>query len=191
MSFLLFRHSVFYLHCILYYVKKYTWKWVRLAFLIYGTMASERETIEKIVRILTPILEEDCLELIDIEFRPSGKRWLLRVYIEKDGGVTISDCEKINRELGRTLEVEDIIEHPYTLEVSSPGLTRPLKNINDFKRYVGRECKIITSKSLQERNEFSGEIIRVTEDEVELKGKIGVFAIPICDIKKAHLDFGI
>ncbi|MCX5811970.1 MAG: ribosome maturation factor RimP [Proteobacteria bacterium] len=154
-------------------------------------MVSERETIEKIERILTPILEEDCLELIDIEFRPSGKRWLLRIYIEKDGGVTISDCAKVNREFGRTLEIEDIIEHPYTLEVSSPGLTRPLKNINDFKRYVGKQCRIITSKPLQERNEFSGEIIHVTEDEVELKGKIDVFTIPICDIKKAHLDFGI
>jgi ribosome maturation factor RimP len=154
-------------------------------------MVSERETIEKIERILTPILEEDCLELIDIEFRQSGKRWLLRVYIEKDGGVTISDCEKVNRELGRTLEVEDIIEHPYTLEVSSPGLTRPLKNINDFKRYIGRQCRIITSNPFQERNEFSGEIICTTEDAVEIRGKIGVFTIPICDIKKAHLDFGI
>jgi len=154
-------------------------------------MVSERETIEKIERILTPILEEDCLELIDIEFRPSGKRWLLRIYIEKDGGVTISDCVKVNRELGRTLDIEDIVEHPYTLEVSSPGLTRPLKNINDFKRYIGKQCRIITLKQLQERNEFSGEIIRTTEDEVEIRGKIGVFTIPICDIKKAHLDFGI
>jgi ribosome maturation factor RimP len=154
-------------------------------------MVSERETIEKIERILIPILEEDCLELIDVEFRPSGKRWLLRIFIEKDGGVTISDCEKINRELGRTLDIEDVIEHPYTLEVSSPGLTRPLKNIKDFKRCIGKQCRIITSKPLHERNEFSGEISLVTEDEVELKGKIGVFAIPICDIKKAHLDFGI
>ncbi len=154
-------------------------------------MASEREIIEKIERILAPILEEDCLELIDIEFRLSGKRWLLRIYIEKDGGVTISDCVKVNRELGRTLDIEDIVEHPYTLEVSSPGLTRPLKNINDFKRYIGKQCRIITMKQLQERNEFSGEIIRTTEDEVEIRGKIGVFTIPICDIKKAHLDFGI
>jgi ribosome maturation factor RimP len=154
-------------------------------------MASERETIDKIERILTPILEEDCLELIDIEFRPSGKRWLLRIYIEKDGGVTISDCVKVNRELGRTLDIEEIIEHPYTLEVSSPGLTRPLKNINDFKRYIGKQCRIITLKQLEEKNEFSGEIVRTTEDEVEIRGKIGVFTIPICDIKKAHLDFGI
>lgn len=154
-------------------------------------MVSERETIENIESIVTPILEEDCLELIEIEFKPSGKRWLLRIYIEKDGGVTISDCEKINRELGRTLDVEDIIEHPYTLEVSSPGLTRPLKNIKDFERYMGKQCKIITSKPLLGSNEFAGEIIGTTGAEVEIKGKIGVFTIPICDIKKAHLEFGL
>ena len=154
-------------------------------------MISERETIERIERIVTPILEEESIELIDIEFRPSGKRWLLRIYIEKEGGVTISDCEKVNRELGRTLDVEDILEHPYTLEVSSPGLTRPLKSIKDFERYTGKQCKIVTSKPMEGRNDFTGEIVRTTGDGVEIKGKIGVFTIPICDIKKAHLDFGL
>lgn len=154
-------------------------------------MISERETIERIESILTPILEEESVELIDIELRPSGKRWLLRIYIEKEGGVTISDCEKVNRELGRTLDVEDVLDHPYTLEVSSPGLTRPLKNIKDFERYTGKQCRIITSKPVEGRNEFAGEIIGTTGDGVEIKGKIGVFAIPLCDIKKAHLDFGL
>jgi ribosome maturation factor RimP len=154
-------------------------------------MISERETIERIERLLTPILEEEDLELIDTEFRPSGKRWLLRIYIDKQGGVTISDCERVNRELGRTLDVEDILEHPYTLEVSSPGLTRPLRSLKDFERYAGKQCKIVTSKPVEERNEFTGEIIGTIGDSVEIKGKIGVFTIPICDIKKAHLEFGL
>ena len=152
-------------------------------------MISEREIIENIGHILAPILEEDCLELIDIEFRPSGKRWLLRIYIDKDGGVTISDCEKVNRELSRSLDVEDVIDHQYVLEVSSPGLTRPLKSVNDFKRCKGKQCKIVTSKPLEGRNEFIGEIVRTNGDEVEIKGKIDIFTIPICDIKKAHLEF--
>ncbi len=160
-------------------------------FFILRTMISERETIEKIERIVAPILEEDQLELVEIEFKPSGKRWLLRIYIEKEGGVTISDCEKVNRELGRTLDVEDPIEHPYTLEVSSPGLTRPLRSIKDFERYTGKQCKIVTSKPFEEKNEFVGEILGTTGDGVEIKGKIDIFTIPICDIKKAHLDFGL
>jgi ribosome maturation factor RimP len=154
-------------------------------------MISERETIETIERLLTPILEEDDLELIDTEFRPSGKRWLLRVYIEKEGGITISDCERVNRELGRTLDVEDVLDHPYTLEVSSPGLTRPLRTRKDFERYTGKQCKIVTSKPIEGRNDFAGEIIGTSEESVEIKGKTGVFTIPICDIKKAHLDFGL
>ena len=154
-------------------------------------MISERETIERIERLLTPVLNEDSLELIDIEFRPSGKRWLLRIYIEKEGGVTISDCERVNRELGRVLDVEDVLDHPYTLEVSSPGLTRPLRTLKDFERYTGKQCKIVTSKPVEGRNDFTGEIIGTSEESVEIKGKTGVFTIPICDIKKAHLDFGL
>ena len=151
-------------------------------------MISESETIEKIEHALIPILQDDNIELIDIEFNPSGKRWLLRIYIEKEGGVTIADCEGVNRELGRVLDVEDLIEHPYLFEVSSPGLTRPLKKREDFIRYKGRVCRILTKQEIDGKNEFKGEIVNTTEDEVEIKGKIGVFTIPICAIKKANLE---
>jgi len=150
---------------------------------------SDQETIRKIEDILTPILLEDRLELIDIEFHPIGKRWLLRVYIDKEGGVTIADCETVNRELGRILDVEDFIEHTYTLEVSSPGLTRPLKKKEDFDKYKGKLCKIITKEQLFGKNEFEGEIVKTYEDTVEIKGNIDVFTIPIYAIKKAHLQF--
>ena len=149
----------------------------------------EQETIKKIEDVLMPILLEDRLELIDIEFRPTGKRWLLRVYIDKEGGVTIADCETVNRELGRILDVEDIVEHAYTLEVSSPGLTRPLRKIEDFEKHKGKLCKIITKEQLYGKNEFEGEIIKTHEDNVEIKGKIDVFTIPMYAIKKAHLQF--
>jgi len=150
---------------------------------------AEQETIKKIEDVLMPILLEDRLELIDIEFRPTGKRWLLRVYIDKEGGVTIADCETVNRELGRILDVEDFVEHAYTLEVSSPGLTRPLRKMEDFEKHKGKLCKIITKEQLYGKNEFEGEIIKTHEDNVEIKGKIDVFTIPMCAIKKAHLQF--
>jgi len=149
----------------------------------------EQETIKKIEDVLMPILLEDRLELIDIEFYPKGKRWLLRVCIDKEGGVTIADCETVNRELGRILDVEDFVEHAYTLEVSSPGLTRPLRNIEDFDKHKGKLCKIITKEQLYGKNEFEGEILKTYEDNVEIKGKIDVFTIPMYAIKKAHLQF--
>jgi ribosome maturation factor RimP len=152
-------------------------------------MIPERETIKKIENVLTPILQDEHLELVEIAFQPIGKRWLLRIYIDKEGGVTIADCERVNRELGRTLDVEDFIEHPFVLEVSSPGLTRPLKTMEDFTRYRGRLCKIVTTEQIYGKNEFRGEIVNTTEEEVEIKGKIDVFTIPLCAIKKANLEF--
>ncbi len=149
----------------------------------------EQETIKKIEDILIPILLEYRLELIDIEFHPIGKRWLLRIYIDKEGGVTIADCETVSRELGRILDVEDFIEYVYTLEVSSPGITRPLKKMEDFEKNKGKLCKIITKEQLYGKNDFEGEIIKTYEDKVEIKGNIDVFTIPIYAIKKAHLQF--
>lgn len=154
-----------------------------------GLIVSVTTTVDRIKQLLDPIVLEGSLELVDVEFHPSGKRWLLRVYIDKEGGVSISDCEYTSRELGRILDVEDVIEHPYTLEVSSPGLTRPLKKREDFERHRGKICRIITRERLYDRNEFEGEIGAVNDDRVEIIGKLDVFTIPICAIKKAHLDF--
>jgi len=152
-------------------------------------MISERETIEQLQNVLLPILADYGLELVEIEFKPSGKRWLLRVYIDREGGVTIGDCETVSREFGRALDIEDIIDHAYSLEVSSPGLTRPLKRWEDFARNIGKLCRIVTREKVEDKNEFKGEIVRCNENEVEIKGKIGVFTIPIYAIKKANLEF--
>jgi len=111
--------------------------------------------------------------------------WLL-----KEGGVGIADCEKVSRELGRLLDVEDFIDHPYALEVSSPGLTRPLKKARDFERYKGRIVRIVTRTSIDDRHELKGEIVSVTGDNVEVKARDGVVkTIPLDEIKKANLEF--
>lgn len=149
----------------------------------------EQEVINKVEEILNPILLEERLELIDIEFHPKGKRWLLRIYIDKQRGVNIADCETVSRELGRVLDVENLFEHAYTLEVSSPGLTRPLRKIEDFEKHKGKLCKVITKEQLFGRNDFEGEIIKTYEDKVEIKGKSDVFTVPMYAIKKAHLQF--
>ncbi len=152
-------------------------------------MLSDTVIIEKIKGILAPIVADERLELVDVEFKPAGKRWLLRVYIDKEGGVTVDDCTYISQELSRHLDVEDIIEHPYTLEVSSPGLTRPLRKSEDFLRNKGKMCRIITREVVAGKNEFMGEIGETTIDKVEIKEKMGIFTIPIYAIKKAHLEF--
>jgi ribosome maturation factor RimP len=152
-------------------------------------MVSERETIEQLKDILLPVLQDYGLELVEIEFKPSGKRWLLRLYIDKEGGVTIADCQTVSREFGRILDVEDIIDYPYSLEVSSPGLTRPLKKWEDFLRNKGKMCRIVTKEQIEGKNEFMGTIVNSTEELVEIRGIIDVFTIPIYAIKKANLEF--
>ena len=152
-------------------------------------MLTDTVIIEKIANIVAPIVDDVRLELVEIEFKPANKRWLLRIYIDKEGGVTIDDCAYVSRELARHLDVEDIITQPYTLEVSSPGLTRPLKKSEDFIRNKGKMCRIITREAVAGKNEFIGEIGEATADKVEIKEKIGIFSIPIYAIKKAHLEF--
>ena len=152
-------------------------------------MIPQKEIVDRITRIVQPIARESSLELVDVEFRPSGKRWLLRVYIDREEGATIGDCEQVSRELGRALDVEDLIDHPYNLEVSSPGLTRPLKKRGDFERSKGRLARIVTSAAIEGRTDFRGEITGLDGDEVEIREKEDTYRIPLVSIRKASLEF--
>ncbi len=152
-------------------------------------MAHDQEITQSILSLVEPIVRDEFLELVDVEFHPSGKRWLLRIYIDKPDGITISDCERVSREVERTLDVENVLDHPYTLEVSSPGLTRALKKKSDFERHGGKMARVITSSPVDGKNEFKGEIGQVTEEDVEIRVKMDIHKIPFCAIKKAHLEF--
>jgi ribosome maturation factor RimP len=89
-----------------------------------------------------PLLAGIAIELVEIQYRREGFGWVLRFFIDKEGGVTIDDCARVSREISAYLEVEDLLDHAYTLEVSSPGLERPLKKREDFTRYAGRLARI-------------------------------------------------
>jgi ribosome maturation factor RimP len=154
-------------------------------------MIPRQEIVDKISDVVLPILRESSLELVDVEFVPSGRRWLLRVFIDKEGGVGISDCEWVSRELDRLLEVEDLIDHPYVLEVSSPGLTRPLKKAKDFERYTGKMCRIVTTEMVDEKNEFKGTIVGASTDMVKVRTGEAVHLIPLSIVKKANLELEI
>jgi ribosome maturation factor RimP len=151
-------------------------------------MIPQQELVDKITHMVEPIARESSLDLVEVDFRTSGKRWLLRVFIDKEGGVTLGDCERLSRELSRTLDVEDIIDHPYALEVSSPGLTRPLKGKKDFERYKGKPSRIITTAPVEGKTDFRGEILGVVEDDVEVREKGDTYRIPLTFIKKASLE---
>ena len=108
---------------------------------------SKREIYEqKTEEILNPIMEELEFELVDVEYVKEGSMWYLRAYIDKPGGITVNDCEAVSRRLSDILDEKDFIEDSYVLEVSSPGLGRPLKKEKDYKRNLGKEVFYILDK---------------------------------------------
>jgi len=117
----------------------------------------KRENYEKRTEeLLVPIVEKNNYELVDVEYVKEGSNWYLRAYIDKEGGFSVNDCEKVSRELSDLLDREDFIDESYILEVSSPGLGRTLKKDKDFARSIGEEVEIKLYKAVEGQKEFSG-----------------------------------
>lgn len=118
---------------------------------------SKREDYEKRTEdLLLPIIEANHYELVDVEYVKEGSNWYLRAYIDKEGGITVDDCEIVSRALGEILDKDDFIDSAYILEVSSPGLGRPLKKERDFERSLGDEVEVRTYKAIEKQKEFVG-----------------------------------
>ena len=118
---------------------------------------SKRETYEQQTEeLLLPIMNEFRFELVDVEYVKEGSNWYLRAYIDKPGGITVDDCEAVSRRLSDLLDEEDFIDDAYILEVSSPGLGRPLKKDKDFARSIGEEVEIRTFRPVDHEREFTG-----------------------------------
>ena len=127
------------------------------------------EIVAKTEELVTPIIEENHFELVDVEYVREGANWYLRIYADKEGGINIDDCVLISRALEEKQDAEDFISDAYILEVSSPGLGRPLKKEKDFKRSIGKavECKLY--KAIDKQKEFEGVLKDFTEDTVTIE----------------------
>ncbi len=126
---------------------------------------SGQSIVERVKAIIAPVIEMQQLELVDVEFHREGKTNVLRIFIDKPGGVTLDDCQYVSRECDVILEVENIIQSQYVFEVSSPGLDRPLKRLQDFIRFQNRLVKIKTYQVIHGRKKFLGRLQGVQEDE--------------------------
>lgn len=132
-----------------------------------SVILSKREGYEqKTEEILIPITEEYGYELVDVEYVKEGSTWYLRAYIDKPGGISIDDCEAVSRRLSTILDEKDFIDDSYILEVSSPGLGRPLKKEKDFKRSLGEEVEIRTYRMIDKQKEFTGVLKDYDKDSV-------------------------
>ena len=120
---------------------------------------SKRETYEKKTEeLITPLIDAEGVELVDVEYVKEGADWYLRVYIDKDGGITVNDCEKISRAFNEILDREDYIDDAYIFEVSSPGLLRPLKKDKDYQRNLGKLLEVKLFAPLNGVKEFEAEL---------------------------------
>ena len=135
---------------------------------------SRREVYEqKAEALITPILNSMGIELVDVEFVKEAGEWYLRSYIDKEGGITINDCEAVSRLFSEKLDEEDFIEESYIMEVSSPGLGRPLKKEKDYKRSMGKELEIRTYKAIDREKEFYGILQAYDDSSVTIETEEG------------------
>jgi ribosome maturation factor RimP len=151
-------------------------------------MSKVTETVEELV---TPILNENNLELVDIEYVKEGKNWFLRVYIDKDNGIDIEECGIVSERLSEKLDAIDPIPHNYFLEVSSPGAERPLKKEKDYQKAIGKNVFIKTYEPIDGEKAFegiltdyNGEIVTV---EMKIKTRKKTVQIPFDKIAGARL----
>lgn len=149
---------------------------------------TDREIADRVRAMIHPIVLNEGMEVVDIEYRRESGGWVLRLILDKEGGITLEDCTRVSQEVGRSLDVEDVILTPYTLEVSSPGLTRPLKTEKDFLKFRHRLVKVKTVDPIQNRRQFKGKLLGVSENGVEIEGDGGVFQIPLSNVAKANLE---
>lgn len=139
---------------------------------------TQREIYEnRTEELILPILEQCNFELVDVEYVKEGGNWYLRAYIDKEGGITVNDCEDVSRKMNELLDKEDYIDGSYIFEVSSPGLGRPLKKEKDYVRSMGKRLEIRTYRAINHEKEFYGilkaydadSVTILTDEEEEIK----------------------
>ncbi len=147
------------------------------------------DTVNKQVEaIALPVLEEMGLELVEVQYRRERSGWVLRLIIDREGGVTLDDCTAASREISQLLDIEDFIGQTYTLEVSSPGLDRPLKSLADFQRFIGRKARIKTSEPIDGEHVFIGRIQNTEGDAIILEIGRREVTIPFARVDRARLE---
>lgn len=149
-------------------------------------MGGKKVTVA-VTEIALPLARELGLEIVDVEYVKEGGRWFLRVFIDKPGGVMLDDCQALSEKLDLILDEMDPIPNSYTLEVSSPGIERPLKTVEDFKRFQNHLVKITVFVPRDGKKKFTGRLTDVSEQTVTLKIENEDVPFPMSQIASARL----
>ncbi len=149
----------------------------------------EKELERAVSEMVEPIVISQGMELVDVEYKREARGWVLRIYIDKNGGVSLDDCALVSNEVGTVIDVEDLFQSPYTFEVSSPGLNRILKKERDFMRFKDRSVRIRTHNAIGKRRNFKGRLLGCTKGLIQIEVGGQVLHIPLSDVVKANLEF--
>ena len=141
----------------------------------------------RLTKLLQPLIEDLGYEFVGLEQSSNPKNPVVVIYIDHDRGIAIEDCEKVSREVAALLDVEDPIPGQYSLEVSSPGLDRPVGKLNDFMRFMGHRAKIRLATAVQGRQNFTGVLAGVIEEMVQLQVDDETVSLNFKDISRARL----
>lgn len=150
-------------------------------------MVSGKEIAARVDELARPLADRLGLELVEVTYVHEAGRWVLRAFIDKPGGVNLDDCERFSREIDPALDEVDFIPHAYVLEVSSPGLERPLKSPEDYQRFAGRLVQVGTYAPENGRKKFTGQLVGSNEDGVVIRVEEREITIPWNNISKARL----
>jgi ribosome maturation factor RimP len=151
-------------------------------------MSSLEQIKEKVMGLANEATAILNVELFDVELKGQRGRMMLRVIIDRDTGVSIKDCEAVSRQLTALLDIEDPIPGSYTLEVTSPGLDRPLRTKEEFEKYLGKKVRVTSKKKIADQAFFVGHIFSVGDDRIVLQLEKKIVEIPYADITKARLE---
>jgi ribosome maturation factor RimP len=143
--------------------------------------------VEIVEELITPCVQESGMELVDVEFVKEGGCWYLRIFIDKPGGIGIEDCGYLSQKIDRILDEKDPIPQSYRLEVSSPGIERPLKKLSDFSRFAGNMAVINTFAPYDGKRNLTGRIAAVHGDNIILESEGKEFTIPFRQVASARL----
>jgi len=159
------------------------------------TGIAQESVAERARQLLEPVLARDGYDLVEVEWQREGGSWVLRLFVDKQGGIGIDDCHAASRLVETILDVEDFIEPAYSLEVSSPGVDRPLRKPEDFKRFAGQRAKVKafgpleSAPGLPPRKQWTGTLCGFDSGAVEIQVDGKVHRIPVDRIAKAHLEY--
>lgn len=147
-----------------------------------------RQVIDRVWELATPVVLSEGLEVVDIEFQRESRGHVLRLFLDREGGVTLDDLARVSRQLGDVLDVHDAVPGEYVLECSSPGINRRLRRPDDFRRFVGERVRVKTHEREDGRRSFVGRLVEADDEGIEVSDAQGSYRIRHEEIVRANYE---